>query len=43
MYFNEIHDLDERWSRDDQECLNRFHRLKTIRMLRELLGGWTEE
>ena len=30
MYMNEINEVDDRWSCEDQECLDMFHRKRTI-------------
>lgn len=36
MYFNQIGDIDENWyGKDDVECLTKFHRLKTLKLLKE--------
>ena len=30
MYLTEIQDYDKNWKDNEEECLNRFHRIKTI-------------
>ena len=33
MYLNEIHPVDDRWSCEDVECMDMFHRKRTIKLL----------
>lgn len=37
MYFTNICDIDPRWPEDDSECLDLFHRKRTIKLLRAFL------
>mmetsp|Transcript_12667 Transcript_12667/g.12762 ORF Transcript_12667/g.12762 Transcript_12667/m.12762 type:complete len:112 (+) Transcript_12667:762-1097(+) len=37
MHFNQIHELDERWPKNDEDCLNRFHRLLTLKSLKKAI------
>lgn len=43
MYLTEIHDVDKDWSENEDECLARFHRIKTIVSLKEFIKAVTEE
>lgn len=36
MYLTQIQDVDPRWPDNDQQCLDMFHRIRSIRLLREL-------
>ena len=33
MYMNEIYEVDERWSCEDLECLDMFHKKRTIQLM----------
>ncbi|CAG9326007.1 unnamed protein product [Blepharisma stoltei] len=37
MHFNQIHELDERWPENDEDCLNRFHQLLTLKSLKKAI------
>lgn len=37
MYFTQIADVDDEWPEQDTECLVKFHRIKTLRLLRQQL------
>ncbi|CAF0828595.1 unnamed protein product [Rotaria sp. Silwood1] len=36
MYFTQIQDIDKRWADNEQDCLTMFHRIRTLRLLREV-------
>ncbi|CAF3319047.1 unnamed protein product [Rotaria socialis] len=36
MYFTQIQDVDRRWADNEIDCLNRFHRIRSLRLLREV-------
>lgn len=36
MYFTQIQDFDTRWPGNDEQCLNMFHRNRSLRLLREV-------
>ncbi|CAF1187101.1 unnamed protein product [Rotaria sordida] len=35
MYLRQIAGVDDRWSNNEEDCLVRFHRIRTLRLLRE--------
>ena len=35
MYFNQISEVDESWPEDDEPCLARFHKRRTLELLKE--------
>ncbi|CAF1530327.1 unnamed protein product [Didymodactylos carnosus] len=46
MYFNNIHEVDNRWPDDDSDCLEYFHRYRTLSLLHnvyEQLGEYAIE
>ena len=44
MYMTQICDVDARWPEGDEElCINRFHRCRSLRLLRELYEELGEE
>ncbi|CAF2132590.1 unnamed protein product [Rotaria magnacalcarata] len=43
MYLTQIHELDNRWPKDDFECLAWFHRNRSLRFLREAFEKLGEE
>ncbi|CAF0802484.1 unnamed protein product [Adineta ricciae] len=38
MYFTQIQDVDERWPGDEEQCLMIFHRIRSLRLLREFVN-----
>jgi hypothetical protein len=38
MYFTQIHDIDDRWPDDDEQCLIMFHRNRSLRLLRDVFN-----
>ncbi|CAF2811997.1 unnamed protein product [Rotaria sp. Silwood2] len=43
MYFTQIQDFDTRWPNNEIDCLNMFHRIRTLRLLREVFEVLGEE
>ena len=37
MYLTLVNDIDKRWPDNDKECINFFHKLKTLKLLREFI------
>mmetsp|Transcript_7861 Transcript_7861/g.7721 ORF Transcript_7861/g.7721 Transcript_7861/m.7721 type:complete len:89 (+) Transcript_7861:772-1038(+) len=38
MYFTQISELDPRWPNNDEECLNYFHTLLTLKYLKQAIN-----
>ena len=36
MYFTQIQDIDRRWPDNDEECMVKFHRIRSLRLLRDV-------
>ena len=34
MYLTQISEVDDKWSEEDQACLDLFHKIKTLGLLR---------
>ncbi|UJR21698.1 hypothetical protein I4U23_024775 [Adineta vaga] len=43
MYFTQICDADDRWAPDEQQCLALFHRIRSLRLLREVYNKLGKE
>lgn len=43
MYFTQIQDIDQRWADNEEGCLNRFHRIRTLGLLREVYNALGRE
>ena len=43
MYFTQIHDIDDRWPDDEEQCLIMFHRNRSLGLLRDLVRSLGEE
>ena len=43
MYLDNVHEIDDRWPMNDQDCLEYFHRCQTLRNLYEVLELIGEE